>query len=168
MPTIALLNGHGFAGGFMTAMHHDYRLMNPGRGFVCLNELDFGANLKPPMSSIFREKLSPQAYRAVVLEAHRFSGQEALDSNIIDGLGGLPEVLAFIERHALTSKGKSGIYGRMKREMYRQSVALLSKEGWDTEEQKDKVITQEEDERRERGKKAVDEWKKKNGIGAKL
>jgi enoyl-CoA hydratase/carnithine racemase len=41
MPTVALLNGHAFAGGLMTAMMHDYRIMNPHKGFVCLNELDF-------------------------------------------------------------------------------------------------------------------------------
>ena len=29
MPTVALLNGHAFAGGFITAMMHDYRIMNP-------------------------------------------------------------------------------------------------------------------------------------------
>ncbi|CAD0016615.1 unnamed protein product [Aureobasidium pullulans] len=38
MPTIALINGHGFAGALMTAMMHDYRIMNPHRGYICLNE----------------------------------------------------------------------------------------------------------------------------------
>ena len=36
MPTVALINGHAFAGGLMTAMMHDYRIMNPQKGFVCL------------------------------------------------------------------------------------------------------------------------------------
>ena len=48
MPTIALINGHAFAGGLMLAMFHDYRVMNPHRGYLCLNELDFGAPLRPP------------------------------------------------------------------------------------------------------------------------
>ena len=30
----------------MMAMAHDYRIMNPHKGFLCLNELDFGAGLK--------------------------------------------------------------------------------------------------------------------------
>lgn len=46
MPTIALMNGHAFAGGLMLAMYHDYRVFNPARGFLCLNELDFGYPLK--------------------------------------------------------------------------------------------------------------------------
>ena len=48
MPTIALMNGHAFAAGLMLAMFHDYRVMNPHRGFVCLNELEFGAHLPAP------------------------------------------------------------------------------------------------------------------------
>lgn len=46
MPTVALMNGHAFAGGLMLAMYHDYRVFNPSRGFLCLNELDFGYPLK--------------------------------------------------------------------------------------------------------------------------
>jgi hypothetical protein len=29
----------------MMAMAHDYRIMNPHKGFLCLNELEFGAGL---------------------------------------------------------------------------------------------------------------------------
>src|ERR1700712_3122492 len=82
MPTIALLNGHAFAGGCMLAMYHDYRIFNPTRGFLCLNELDLGVPLKPAMSSIFREKLSPQTYQAMVLEAKRFNGPTALEAGV--------------------------------------------------------------------------------------
>jgi enoyl-CoA hydratase/carnithine racemase len=72
MPTIALLNGHAFAGAFMTAMMHDYRIMNPHRGFLCLNEVELGVPLRPPMSSVFRQKVSPTVYRTLVLEGRRF------------------------------------------------------------------------------------------------
>lgn len=72
MPTIALLNGHSFAGALMLAMMHDYRIMNPHRGYLCLNELELGVPLRPPMSSVFRQKVSPQTYRKLVLEAARF------------------------------------------------------------------------------------------------
>lgn len=72
MPTIALLNGHTFAGALMLAMHHDYRIMNPHRGYLCLNEVELGVPLAPPMSSIFRQKTSPQTYRTLVLEGKRF------------------------------------------------------------------------------------------------
>ncbi|KAK4962181.1 hypothetical protein LTR28_004701 [Elasticomyces elasticus] len=72
MPTISLLNGHAFAGALMLAMMHDYRVMNPHRGYLCLNELELGVPLRPPMSSIFRQKVSPSTYRSMVLEARRY------------------------------------------------------------------------------------------------
>lgn len=72
MPTVALMNGHAFAGGLMLAMMHDYRVMNPHKGFVCLNEVELGAPLRPPMTAVFRMKLSGGTLRKMVLEAYRF------------------------------------------------------------------------------------------------
>lgn len=166
MPTVALINGHAFAGGLMLAMHHDYRIFNPSRGFLCLNELEFGAPLKPPMSSIFRQKLShPTVYRSLVLEAKRFGGKEALESGLVDGLGGFDEALALIKERKLTMMGKSGVYGVLKREMYRESVGYL--EGHQASEERDEKNNTFEAERKKAGKKRVTEWEK-NATKAKL
>ncbi|KFY22199.1 hypothetical protein V493_06768 [Pseudogymnoascus sp. VKM F-4281 (FW-2241)] len=125
MPTVAWLNGHAFAGGFMLAMHHDYRVFNPSRGYLCLNELDFGAPLKPAMLSIFEAKLSPVSYRSLILEAHRFTAKEALEQQMVDKLGAWEEVLALVEERKLTQRSKSGVYGVLKQEMYRKVIADL-------------------------------------------
>ncbi|KAI9866267.1 MAG: hypothetical protein M1813_001388 [Trichoglossum hirsutum] len=126
MPTVAFINGHAFAAGLMLAMFHDYRVQNPRKGFLCLNELDFGAPLKPPMASIFREKLPhPATYRNMVLEAKRFTAQDALNEGIVDGLGGLDEVLQLINERNLISKGKSASYRSLKQEMYRETIGYL-------------------------------------------
>jgi Delta3-Delta2-enoyl-CoA isomerase len=102
MPTIAFINGHAFAGGFILAMYHDYRIFNPSRGFLCLNELDFGAALKPSMSSIFRQKVPyPAVYRSLVLEAKRFSGKDALECGLVDELGGMEETMRLIKERKL-------------------------------------------------------------------
>lgn len=126
MPTIALVNGHAFAGGLMTAMYHDYRFMNPAKGFACLNEVLFGAPLATAMMSIFRQKLpSPQTFRTVVLEGKRIAGPEALQVGLVDGLGGLEEVLKFVAERKLTAMGDSGVYAQLKAEMWRESLAYL-------------------------------------------
>ncbi|EHK97070.1 ClpP/crotonase [Glarea lozoyensis ATCC 20868] len=164
MPTIALLNGHAFAGGFMLAMYHDYRVLNPSKGYLCVNELEFGVPLTAPMSSIFREKLSPQVYRKMVLEAHRWGGKEALENGIVDGLGGLEEVTKFIGEKKLTGKAKSGVYGLLKKEMYRESMGYLR----DGKDEKLGGGNEEEEERRRGGEERVREWKKSNKGGAKL
>ncbi|PHH67140.1 hypothetical protein CDD81_2909 [Ophiocordyceps australis] len=58
MPTVALINGHAYAGALMLAMAHDYRLAPTPRGFLCLNELLFGAPLKPAMAAMRRSRVS--------------------------------------------------------------------------------------------------------------
>ena len=149
----------------MTAMYHDYRVFNPSRGFLCLNELDMGAPLKPAMSSIFRAKVSPQTYRALVLLAHRFPGPQALEAGIVDRLGAWPEVLALVGEYKLADKPKSGVYGYLRREMYRESLLYL--ETAEAGEARDAKTYEEEAQREEKGKKSVEEWKQ-NGEKPKL
>jgi len=125
MPTIALMNGHAFAGGLMTAMMHDYRVMNPHKGFLCLNELDFGAALQPAMASVFRVKLSMTTFRNMVLESKRYPALEALKEGIIDGVGSVDETLAFIGEMKLTQKAQGKSYGNIKEELYREVIKDL-------------------------------------------
>lgn len=106
----------------MLAMYHDYRIMNPDRGFLCVNELEFGVPLQTPMMAIFREKLTPTTFRNVVLEAHRFGGGNALQAGIVDAVGGIEETLSLIHERKLQTKAATGIYGTMKEEMYARTL----------------------------------------------
>ena len=159
MPTVALINGHAFAAGLMTAMMHDYRIFNPHRGFLCLNELDFGAPLRPPMASIFRQKLpSPATYRNMILESKRFTALEALKEGIVDGLGGAEEALAFVGEMGLVKKGESGVYGTLKREMWRETVGYLENaEAGDRREEREVA---DEKKRAQEAKKIVEAWER--------
>ncbi|KAJ5591991.1 uncharacterized protein N7459_002360 [Penicillium hispanicum] len=125
MPTVCLLNGHAFAGGFMLAMYHDYRVQNAEKGFLCVNELEFGVPLQTPMMAIFREKLPPTTFRNVILEARRFGGKDALQAGIVDAVGGLDETIALIQDRKLLNKAATGIYGTMKEEMYSRVLNSL-------------------------------------------
>ncbi|KAI6714937.1 hypothetical protein JHW43_002591 [Diplocarpon mali] len=158
MPTVALVNGHAFAGGFMLAMYHDYRIFNPKRGFLCLNELDLGVPLRPAMSSVFRQKLTPQVYKEMVLEAKRYNGNEALESAIVDALGGMEELLKFVDERQLAVKGKTGVYGLLKAEMFRESLDYL--EGDERETKRDNEYLKREEERKRIGGERVAEWEK--------
>lgn len=158
MPTVCLLNGHAFAGGFMLAMYHDYRIQNPDKGFLCVNELEFGVPLQTPMMSIFREKLTPTAFRTVVLEARRFGGRDSLQAGIVDAVGGLEETVGFIRERKLLNKAATGIYGTMKEEMYSRILdGLEDHDGnlaW-----REKVEVRNEKLRGE-GLKEVEKWEK--------
>jgi enoyl-CoA hydratase/carnithine racemase len=148
LPTIAVINGHAFAGGLMLSMMCDYRIMNPSKGFLCLNEIHFGALLKAPMTSIFREKTSAQTYRALVLEGNRFTGPEAVRAGIVDSLGGLEEALTLVRDRKLMEVGKSGVFGMMRAEMYRETVGFLSGESFVVEERNEKGLMEEDDRKR--------------------
>jgi enoyl-CoA hydratase/carnithine racemase len=166
MPTISLLNGHAFAGGLMVSMYHDYRIFNPAKGFLCLNELEFGVPLAPPMSSVFRQKCRPDIYRSLVLEAKRFPAKDALEGGIVDGLGGIDDALKFIAERKLTEKGKTGVYGIMKAEMFRETLALIH--GNKEEEKRTELLKEKEKERVRESKSRVQEWERNTKGKAKL
>ncbi|EMC98065.1 hypothetical protein BAUCODRAFT_412048 [Baudoinia panamericana UAMH 10762] len=164
MPTIALLPGHAFAGALMLAMMHDYRAMNAHKGYLCLNEVELGVPLRPPMTSIFRQKVSPQTYRRLVLEAVRFKALEALKEGIVDWLGGLDEALTHIDELKLVAKANTGVsgkqvYGELKAEMWRETVGYLDSFG---EEDGREYATQLRRKReRQLAEKTVVDWEAK-------
>ena len=111
----------------MTAMFHDYRVMNPHRGWLCLNELEFDAELGPPMVEVFKSKVSNSVFRSLVLEAKRFTPLQALEAGLVDSLGGLEEavqVMGDVEGGfgrggmVVASRGKGTVFGKLKEGMY--------------------------------------------------
>ncbi|KXJ87240.1 ClpP/crotonase-like domain-containing protein [Microdochium bolleyi] len=152
MPTIALVNGHAFAGGIMMAMHHDYRVFAPsiiaaqgsgsgaGAGakrYLCVNEIDFGAALTLPLINIYQLKCHPTVVRDIILEGKRWTGAEALRAGTVDrvveGEGGDDAwdkgVMELVRTRKLVDKSKTGVYRVLKRGMYREQLALLESEG---------------------------------------
>lgn len=119
-PTIAWVNGHAFAAGFMIAACHDYVVMNPEKGFLCMNELQFGAPLLPPMMSIFRVRYGTQIAHKIALTAHRFSGKEALQTGLITTTGALPEVEAIVAKVGQFASKPS--YGAIRKELFREVI----------------------------------------------
>lgn len=82
-PTIALLTGHTFGGGCPFALSHDYRVMNSARGFISMPPVNLGLHFDG-IGSLPRLKLSPGVARKMLLEAHKWTGKEALADGIVD------------------------------------------------------------------------------------
>ncbi|OCK76033.1 ClpP/crotonase [Lepidopterella palustris CBS 459.81] len=158
MPTIALINGHAFAGGLILAEFHDYRVQNPSRGFLCLNEIHIGMVIPPPLVAIFREKVSPNVFRTMVLEGKRFTAQEALKEGLIDALGGIEEAAGLVKSKALLEKVKTGIWGSMKEEMYRETLGMLR--GFAEGERWRKEIENEKNEKAKTSVQEVAKWER--------
>ena len=147
----------------MLAMMHDYRVMNPHKGFLCLNELELGMPLRPAMMSVFRVKLNGAVLRKMILEAHRYKALEALKDGVVDHVGGLEETLAFIEELKLVQKampGPSGVsvYGELKREMWRETVGMF--DDWVSDSTRPGLMRVEIKEEQKIGLKKVEEWEK--------
>lgn len=123
---MALINGHAFAGGFMTAMYHDYRVQNPSKGFLSLNEVFLGVGLRTEMSVIFLDKVASHATRrSVIVEGKRFPGAEALSAGLVDALGGLDEAVKLVQDKKLLDLGKSPAYVPLKEALYHRTLTAL-------------------------------------------
>ena len=130
LPCIAAINGHAFAGGAMLTACHDYRIGNAKKGFICLNEVLFGAPLLPGMLACVAARLTPAALRKCVLEGYRFSGEEAKAAGFYDEIADPTNngvVSAAVKKaESLMAFAKSGVYGKLKLEMNLATVQKLT------------------------------------------
>lgn len=131
IPTVASLGGHAFAAGFGLACAHDYRVMNAKRGYLCMNEIDFGAQLPHGLQQALASKIvHPQTMRKIVLEGHRFSAAEALEAGIVDAVsqdGGAAGTLELAKKLAdkVKIKASKDVWGSNKQVIYAPQIAIM-------------------------------------------
>ncbi|KAJ8763323.1 hypothetical protein K2173_001461 [Erythroxylum novogranatense] len=86
MPTIAAVQGHAAAAGFLFALSHDYFLMRSDRGVLYMSEVDIGLSLPDYFVSTFRAKLgSVIALRDVLLRGEKVKAGDAVRLGILGG-----------------------------------------------------------------------------------
>lgn len=120
-PTIALITGHTFGGGCPFALSHDYRIMNSHRGYICMPPVDLGLSF-PGIGQLPRLKLTPRIARKMLLEAHRWTGKEALEDGVVDAVAGptLEDMMKVAMEYAQRwkAKAKKGVYGTLRNELW--------------------------------------------------
>ncbi|CAE6462289.1 unnamed protein product [Rhizoctonia solani] len=133
IPTVAALNGHTFAGGYLLALACDYRVMTSGKAWACFNEIHFGAPLPPAFAALIRVKVGhshPGLMRKTVLEGHRFTSKELLEAGIVDAVvdGGNEKVLerAIAIATAMSGNARGGAWGLIKKEIYREALQMCA------------------------------------------
>ncbi|KAE8255450.1 hypothetical protein A4X13_0g3031 [Tilletia indica] len=141
IPTIASVGGHAFAGGFGLVASHDYRVMNANKGFLCMNEIMFGAQLPPGLYAALSTKVvHPATARSMVLEGHRFAGPQAKAVGLVDVLapekgqeGGPAETLEAAVQLArkLRPLCARDAWGSNKLVMYSYQLAVLREKNFD-------------------------------------
>jgi enoyl-CoA hydratase/carnithine racemase len=93
-PSIAAINGHCLAGGFMFAMSHDIRIMADGEGTLGMTEINLGMTIPPNMMAPLLAKLNQVALRKINLFGEKLSPAEALKLHVIDEIVGKKELVS--------------------------------------------------------------------------
>ncbi|CAI0374970.1 unnamed protein product, partial [Linum tenue] len=94
MPTVAVVQGHAAAAGFVLALCHDYVFMRSDRGVLYMSEVDLGIPLPDYFTVLFRAKIgSVSARRDALLRGTKIRGADAARLGIVDGVKGSEEEL---------------------------------------------------------------------------
>lgn len=83
MPTMAVVNGHAYAGGLLLALAHDYRTMRADYGFLCLSELNLDFPLPEQYCDMLKATLPPQTVREIMYGS-RFNAQRSLEMQMVN------------------------------------------------------------------------------------
>ena len=123
-PTVALLTGHTFGGACPFALSHDYRVMNSKRGFFSMPPVDLGLHFHG-IGALPRLKTNPKIARKMLLEAHRWTGKEALEDGIVDAIAEPDKMfdVALELAQKWAPKAKGGVYGLLRNELYGEAMA---------------------------------------------
>ena len=92
IPTVCAINGHAFGAGFMFALSHDIRIMREDRGFLCANEMQLGLPIPRPELALFKHKVPANSFFETVQLSKRWTGSDALNAGIIQGVSSLEEL----------------------------------------------------------------------------
>ena len=127
IPTVCAINGHAFGAGFMFALSHDIRIMREDRGFLCANEMQLGLPIPRPELALFKHKVPANAFFETVQLSKRWTGADALNAGIIQGVSSLEELPEVAQNKAtelapLANNRKN--FGHQKEVLYGENAAI--------------------------------------------
>jgi enoyl-CoA hydratase/carnithine racemase len=82
-PTIALINGHAFGGGFLFSIAHDFRIMNSEKGFICIPAVHLAIKLPQLIIQLLREKIGSINSNELLLLGKRYTAQQAEEMKLV-------------------------------------------------------------------------------------
>ncbi len=129
IPVIAAINGHAFGNGAMLACTCDFRFMKKDKGFFCFPEVDISIPFLPGMIQFVRKAIPEYKFNEMILSGKRVTAEELYESRVIvkassDKEELLQDALAF----ARTFTKKRGIFGELKKRMYKGIIQVMETE----------------------------------------
>lgn len=129
MPVIAAINGHAFGNGALLSCACDFRFMRSDKGFFCFPEVDVSIPFLPGMIAFARKAIPEYKYQEMVYTGRRLTAPELEEHHIIrKACRDLDELMKESIDFAKTFEKKRGIFGELKKRMYKSIVEVLDKE----------------------------------------
>jgi enoyl-CoA hydratase/carnithine racemase len=102
--------------------------MNSKRGFFSMPPVNLGLHF-PGIGYLPRLKLQPQVARKMLLEAHRWTGKEALADGIVDEVAEPSEMfeVALKKAKEIQGRAKMGVYSVLRNELWGEAAEQLKK-----------------------------------------
>lgn len=122
-PTVALITGHTFGGACPFALSCDYRVMNSKRGFFSMPPVNLGLHFDG-IGALPKLKLRPHVARKMLLEAHKWTGEQALADGIVDAVAPPDQMeQAAIElAKQQADRATMGVYGLLRAELWGEAL----------------------------------------------
>jgi len=92
-PVVAAINGHAFAGGLLTALCCDWRVMRQDRGWCCFPEVDIGIQITPGVAALVSHVTGRRNADLIFLTGRRLDGPRSLALGLVDEIAAAEAVL---------------------------------------------------------------------------
>ncbi|WVR05613.1 hypothetical protein IAU60_002635 [Kwoniella sp. DSM 27419] len=118
--TVAAINGHAFAGGMILALSCDYRVITSGKGYLCMNEVQFGSPLPNSFDALLSARIPDPTQLRDTLLARRWTQPELQSMGLVDAVVPPEQVLSrALEIAAKESPNvAAGSWGAIKRGIF--------------------------------------------------
>ena len=129
MPVIAAINGHAIGNGALLSCTCDFRFMRSDKGFFCFPEVDVSIPFLPGMIAFARKAIPEYKYQEMVYSGRRFTASELEEHHVIrKACRDQDELMKESMDLARTFEKKRGIFGELKKRMYKSVIQALDKE----------------------------------------
>lgn len=126
VPVIAAINGHAYGNGAMLSCACDFRFMKSDRGFFCFPEVNIGIPFLYGMNAFVKKAIPYHKFIEMQFTGNRYAAPELERHNIIvKACANAEELMKESISFAKTFVKKRGIFGEMKKRMYRDILEIM-------------------------------------------